>query len=283
MARKVSVFSLNIAANPHDAGAYRGILARAARIIVQARGSDYARITDPRQNERYKHILQGQILIWTEIDIEGPWIDLDKGEQIGPELKKTISIPPNARPNFRAFDFVFDEKTHQLYFETRNDLDQTVGATVVHRIFAGLLSVSVLGPDFPSVEVTLVPEKDAIEKIIALPRLSSLFIRVVRPNPDGASPEAVSRINAKLDALHAQKLETRIQKALEAERITLDAEYRELAEVGAENGVVKGEGRYADGTKVELSTRDQPKKIVVEMEKGDSFFARLLSTIPGLG
>ncbi|WP_224572303.1 DUF4747 family protein [Mesorhizobium sp. BR1-1-16] len=274
---------MNIAANPHETGAYRGIFARAARIIVQARGVDYARITNPTQNERYRHILQGQILIWTEIDLEGPWIDLDKGQQIDPDLKKTISIPPNARPNFRAFDFVFNEKTHQLYFETRNDLDQTVGATVVHRIFAGLLSATVLGSDFPTVEVTLVPEKDAVEKILALPRLDTLFIRVVRPNPDGASPQAVKRINDKLDALHAQKLETRIQKAPEAARITLDAEYREQAEVGATNGVVKGEGRYADGTKAELSTRDQPKKIVVEMEKGDNFFARLLSTISGLG
>jgi hypothetical protein len=281
--RKVPVFVLNIAANPRDGNVYQRALERASRIVVQARGNDYARITSPRRNERYPHILQGQILLWTEIDLDGPWIDLDKGSEIDPDLREKISIPPNARPNFRAFDYVFDELKHQLYFEARNDLDQTVGPSVVLRVFLGILNRTVIGTEWPEIEVTLAPEKDAIERILALPRLNTIFIRVARPNPDAASPEAVARVNAKLNALHAQKLEVKIQRAAGAERITLDKEYHEMAEVGADNGLVKGEGSYADGTKVELSTQDQPKKIDVNIAKGDNFFARLLSTIPGLG
>ncbi|MBZ9737148.1 DUF4747 family protein [Mesorhizobium sp. CA18] len=280
--RIVPVYILNIAANPHDGDIYSRALERASRIIVRARGSDYAKITLPKRNDRYKRILQGQILIWTEIDLDGPWLDLDKGSEIDPELREKISIPPNARPNFRAFDYVFDEQKHQLYFEARNDLDQTVGATVVLRIFSGILNRELMGPDWPEIEVTLVPTHDAIERILALPHLNTLMIRVGRPNPDAASPEAVARVNAKLEALHAQKLEIRLRKAADAARITLDPEFREIADVGADNGLVKGEGRYADGSKAELSTRDQPRKIEINMAKGDNFFARLISTISGL-
>jgi hypothetical protein len=50
--RSVEICALNLSANPHPAGVYLAILRRAARYLVQARGTDYAKITAPRSAGR---------------------------------------------------------------------------------------------------------------------------------------------------------------------------------------------------------------------------------------
>lgn len=281
--RRVDVYQINIAANPHEDGVYQRLLQRASRIVVRVRGSDSAKLTSPQQNERYPHIHTGRILIWTEIDLRGRWIDLDHEEDLSPELRQKISIPERARPNYRSFDYVFDARKHTYYFEGKNDLDETVSPQTVFRLLSGAFSADALGPGFPDVAVTLVPEFGVVEKILSIPRLSQLYIKVVRPNPDGPAPEAFERVMGKLDALHAHKIETTIKKASDANRLTITTEYREMAEVGATNGVVAGKGRYANGSKADLSTTERPARIPVEMDRKDNLFARLLSVIPGLG
>jgi hypothetical protein len=144
---------------------------------------------------------------------------------------------------------------HILYFESRNELRQTFGPTVAKRIFVTLLSQELQGPEAPEVEVTLVPEVGAVEKVLSLPRLRTLYIRVVRPNPD-VSDATRRRVLGRLEEAHAQREEITLTKSAGAAALTPTEDMRQTAEVAAENGVVRGEGRDANGVKTELSTSD---------------------------
>jgi Domain of unknown function (DUF4747) len=281
--RTIQVCALNLAANPHPIDVYVTMLRSSARFLVQARGTDYAKITSPRAVSGRVGIYSGRILIWTEIDLKRPWLDLTNEGELSPALKRTINIPDNARPNMRAFGYVFVEKSHRLYFESRNEFGESLGPNVAKTIFSKITSQELLGFDSPEVEVTIVPDVDAVDRVLKLPRLRTLFIRVTLPNPDTASPAARKRVYDRLTNAKARQLEEKYIKSTGAEKLEPTKEIQDLAEVASENGFVRGEGRDDDGKKLEVSTEKYPKRFFVGTGEGGSFLARLMAAIPTLG
>lgn len=281
--RTIEICALNLAANPHPPSIYLSILGRAARFLVKARGSDYAKITSPHAVRGRSGIYTGRILIWTEIDLKRPWLDIENEAELSPALKKSISIPENARPNMRAFGYAFVEKSHRVYFESKNEFGEHLGPNVAKSIFSKVTSQELLGFSSPEVEVTIVPDVDAVDRILTLPHLRTLFIRVTLPNPDTASPTARKRVHDRLKKAKARQLEEKYIKSSDAEKLEPTPEIQEMAEVASENGLVRGEGRDNDGKKLEVSTEEYPKRFFVGMGKSGSFLSRLLAAIPTLG
>lgn len=284
MAREktIQVCALNLAANPHPVSVYISILRQASQFLVQARGDDYAKITAPRAVAGRSGIYTGRILIWTEIDVKRPWLDLRNEDELSPALKRSISIPENARPNMRVFGYVFAEKTHRVYFESKNEFGENLGPNVARTIFTRITSQELLGFESPEVEVTVVPEVDAVDRVLTLPNLRMLFIRVTLPNPDTASPAARKRVHDRLKKANARQLEEKYIKSSDAEKLETTPDIRETAEVAAENGLVRGEGRDNDGKKLEVSTEKYPKRYFIGTSAGGSFLSRLMATIASL-
>lgn len=284
MAREktIQVCALNLAANPHPESIYITILRRSARFLVQARGTDYAKITQPRAVSGRPGLYTGRILIWTEIDLKRPWLDLSNEDELSPAQKKSINIPENARPNMRVFGYVFVEKPHRVYFESKNEFGESLGPNIAKSIFSKITSQELLGFESPEVEVTIVPDVDAVERVLNLPRLRTLFIRVTLPNPDTASPAARKRVYDRLKKAKARQLEERYIKSSDAEKLEPTREIQEMAEVAAENGLVRGEGRDNDGKKLEVSTEKYPKRFFVGMGEGSGFLSRLMAALPSL-
>lgn len=275
--RKIQVYALNVQANPHPPGIYLNLLERASRALARAHGSDFAKITPPQKTSE-GGVFTGRILVWTEIDLKGKWIDLSNDSDLSTELRKSINIPENARPNFRSFDYVFKEPGHRIYVEGRNTLGASLGNSTAQRIFSTLLSPRAVGSLGADVSVTVVPRSGAVGRVLALPGLRVLEIEVHQPNADTTSERALKRVHGQLDKLHAQKMEQRFVKQSGAARLTPTAEVRELAEAAALSGNVRGEGRR-DGKKVELSTVKIPRIEYVDEDAGTSFLSRLLATI----
>lgn len=186
------------------------------------------------------------------------------------EDKKAINIPPTAKPNYRSFDYAFDNQRHLLYFEVKNDAGQTLSPNITRGIFTRLLSNEIQGPELPEVEVTLLPDTEAVEQILSLPGLRTLYIWIVRDNPD-VSPDARRRILGRLEEAHARREETILTKSADSPALTPGTEIQEMAAVAAENGEVRGEGRDAQGHKVERSTADLPRRIYVGVDRGETF------------
>jgi len=279
--RIIHVCVLSLAANPHPEGVYITLLRKAAQYLVKARGSDYAKITTPRKSGR-DHIYTGRVLLWTEIDVKKPWLNLSNEDELSAELKKSIKIPPSAKPNFRAFNYVFHDRKHLLYVEAKNEFGDSLGPNTAKAIFVRLLSQELHGFDSPEVEVTVVPETGVVEKILALPELRTLFIRVTLPNPDAGSPAARRRVHERLKSANARQLDEKYTKSAEAEKLVATQEIRETAEVAAESGFVRGEGRDAEGKKLEVATDRSPKRLYLSMAAGGSFLSRLVATLKTL-
>ena len=53
-------------------------------------------------------------------------------EELTERERAAIRIPPNAKPNYRTFNYAFDNDRHLLYFETRNEFDQRLGPSVAN-------------------------------------------------------------------------------------------------------------------------------------------------------
>lgn len=275
--RLIPVYALNIAATPHPAGIYIKLLTRAATFFARAHGSDYARISVPKESDR-DGVYTGRILIWTEIDLGGKWYDVSADAELSDALRKTISIPENAKPNFRTFDYIFYEKKHRIYFEARNDLGNTVGPSVILRVLRQLLSQDLQGLKAPSVEVTLVPKEGTVARILAMPGLRKLTMRVVLPNPDATDNATLLRVRKRLQDANARQLDETFTKRPGAARLVATQEIKDTAAVAAENGYVRGE-RTVDGKLVALSTSDEPRREYARADAGASFLSRVLGSI----
>lgn len=110
--------------------------------------------------------------------------------------------------------------------------------------------------DFPEISITAVPEKTSVDEILNLPGLEYLRIELVRPNPDSGE-SAEERWLRKLEEQNTTKAKLELVHARN-QTLEPDAETREMASVAANNGIVYGRGRTADGLPVEDSTKDRP-------------------------
>lgn len=269
----IEVCGLNIVASPHPQGIYHSLLMAAAGKAVVARGNDWAKITKPQKTDQ-DGVYTGRIIVWTAIDVDGRWLDIETDEELTPKDKAQINIPNKAKPNFRVFTYALKEKTHRLYYESRNEFWETLGPTVARRIFENLLQSAKPGT---LVEVTIIPQDGAVRKILDMPNLRTLEIKLLLPNPDDVDPNKQAALYAKLRAQNASSLDQTLQKQAGKSRLKPDDETRDLAFVAAENGYVKGDGGRGD-ERVQLSTTDTPKRKRISMEAGRNFVDRLLAT-----
>ena len=275
--KNIEICALNIAANPHPAGIYTALLARAAERYTRARGTDFAKITKPIADTE-NGILSGRILVWTDIDLHGRWLDLSKEDTLTREEQKKISIPENAKPNYRVFSYIFHLSKHRLYYESKNEFSESLGPTVCRRIFENLLTAKGVLPAKTEVEVTVIPQTSAVGRILQMPGLRSIELRLLLPNTDDVDPEKRKRVFDRLSNMNAKRLEEKFVKRAGADRLKPDEDLKDLAAIAAENGYVRGEGRVQSKVSA-LSTTDVPRRERIDFESGHNLVTRILATI----
>ncbi|MCB1443109.1 MAG: DUF4747 family protein [Methyloceanibacter sp.] len=271
----LELYALNIAAMPHPDGVYESLLKQAARKKVRARGADFAKITVPQSKS--DGILVGRILVWTEIDRDGAWLDLASEQEVPPDQVDEIQIPDNVKPNYRCFVYGFDVANHRLYYEARNEKREQLGPTVARRIFLNLLDGLSHSHEPIGVEVTLIPDEETLIRILRMRGLKRLHMRINRPNADDFDTVQRRVLNDLINN-HAGRRDTEYTRAKGEARLTPTDDVKVIAEVAAENGFVEGEAD-ADGETVKVSTREHPKRVILERERGQSVVERLVSFI----
>lgn len=175
---------LNVTASPHPQGIYVELLAQAATssTAVNYWGDAWASISRPVK--RSPGFFQGRVVSWTEIDTSEPGINKRDLSEI-PFDDLNIDIPEYVGLNGKAFVYTLRELDHKIFVETKNELGKSLSPRRLKTIFSRLLSPDVLGHDDPFVEVTVVPDEDALSKILSIDKLRYLHIHIVRPNTNG--------------------------------------------------------------------------------------------------
>lgn len=244
---------LNVAASPHPEGVYFRIFERAANRQVQYYGDSVATISKP---DRVKDgFFRGRIVCWTPINKDDPAVLTDVLQEIDFN-DLNIDIPDNVGFNGRVFLYIFREADHTLFVEIENDQRKRLSPQRARKVFALLFEDR--NDSSPLVEVTVIPDEDALKRILTIPKLKKLRIHIVRPNADDGD---ISRIMDRLVAQKAKAQDIEYFAAPGAEGLDPDDQTKAEAGVAEHNGFVEGAGQEEDGTSVKLSTREYPRII----------------------
>jgi Domain of unknown function (DUF4747) len=254
----IEVAALNIVASPHPPGTYLRLFRHVAGKEVPLWGTDRAKITEPRPIEGRPDDFFGEVLIWTHIDTEIPWINKETDTEATEEEMQPVldALPENLEPNFRPFTYILNQAEHIVLIEIRNEAGQRLAPKRAKRLFDLLFEG--LPADLPEVDVTIIPEEESLEKIFSIKRLRRLEICIRRPNPDDLGDD-FKRIMDQLEAESARVQTIEKIKAAKKPTLTPSEETKRLALIASTNGYVSGEGKDESGAAVFESTEKHPK------------------------
>lgn len=259
---------LNLAADPHPRGVYPDILRRAAKKWVQFHGNDSAQITAPEDQGVGIHT--GRILVWTDLDPNDPAIDKEKAEEV-PLEETEITVPIAFGINGRTFFYALREKDHKFFYEAKNEEGKQLSPYYLKKILDKLFG----GMRNTRVEVTVEPEDDALDKILAIPVLKTLEIHIAPPNPDDNEAD-MAQVLKEMEAENVSQIDIKLRKKRGKNGIKPSKRRLAQARVAASNGHVKATGMTADKQPVILSTAEYPKRIARKIDL-HSVLATLLS------
>jgi hypothetical protein len=274
---KILIGALNIAANPHPAGIYRRLFDLVADREIPLHGSDWAKITLAKAIEDRPTLWVGNVLVWAHIDKDGKWLNKKRNAEATAADKDKIVLPPDIEPNFRSFNYAFDEKKHWLVVEFRNELGQTFGPSRAEKFFTRLFGEKIIGKEGVEVAVTVIPTEDALERIFRIPKLRWLRIHNTRPNAEDLTDEA-DALYARLKEMGAKSQDLELVKAAKVKALKPDSQIMALGAAAAVDGFVEGKGKNEAGGNVFESTKQHPKVIEVEIQ-GRSSFAAFFSSL----
>lgn len=257
--RQMKFSVLNVVAQPHPEGAYRSIFERAAGQGVRFWGEEFVALSPI--SETRNGVFSGRLAIWTQVDRNSDVIRLDDFEQLSLRDSE-VNVPRNIGLNSKIFAFAFNVSKHQMFIEMQNDEGKHLSAKRAERAVFRILA-QLNFTDVEDIQVHSVPETDSVERVLRLPGIKRIEMRINRPNPDDVDEDA-NRILDELQDQGVQRTDISLSKAPGFQEISLNARNKVLAGVAAMNGFLKAFGKSADGTKIEASTKDHPKVISVD-------------------
>lgn len=253
--------ALNISAKPHPPGVYRRLFEAFANKRVKYYGEKIAAFSKP--SESIDGIFYGVLITWTEIDRNQSVIDTVLLKKPEPGVLSQIKIPDNLGFNAQLFYYAFREADHILVIETRNPENARLSSSSVERIFRSIfdkehLSNEALGQPRPEiVEVDLVVQKDAVDKIFSIKHLHTIQISVATPNQDDNTEDAdaiierLRKIGAGREIITYRAEDTKVG-------LKPDDAMKRQGEAALRHGYVQGEGDDGE-KKVSLNSKSYPK------------------------
>lgn len=258
MEKVIRVGALNIVTQPHSQKNYERLIKMLSRSrrASRIRGDRFGRVTsapDPvgPSSEPY---VDGQIGTFTQIDVDGDWMNTRSGKVAEIEEKAGLSIPKDLQPNAKHFRFRFYLKQHVLIFEIGNAGDRLTPVNA-GTLFERLLSNPRIIEEFGEVVCTVFPEKESVEAIVKSKALHSVEFVVHAPNPDDGKV-AEKEFKDRLQRMRALRLQQTVV-ARSKEFILPDEKLASDLRVAATNGQVKAMIKKGNRL-VKVSTTDTP-------------------------
>lgn len=269
----IEIGFLNVVASPHPEGIYPESLTRISNTPVKLRGRDYAIITPPAKMEREDGLFEGVVSVWTDIDSSEPSIEKATFRQRDVEaaLQKVFA---ERGFNNRSFTYVLDEKTHVVAVELRNSLGKTLSIRQASVLFERLLST--LNKDGQTFDVTILPEEDALSRVLGMERIDKIVIVLKRPNPGDHHGTDAEEILKELHEQNMKRAEYSFSRQPGTDGIHLNEDNQTRAEVAASNGYVESSG-LDEGERSHRSTQEYPKIIRRALAAGTAFVVAVAS------
>lgn len=248
----------NVVAQPHPENIYREIFEAAIGVGVKYWGDYYAAITP--LSETRDDVFTGRLVIWMAVDPESNVISLTDFVEVPLSASNEVVLPADKGLNSRQFQFAFNVRTHKLYLEMKNDEGKSVSSRRAEAALQKSLGEAAedLVEEF---RVQIVPESDGVERILNIPRLNTLEIHILRPNPDGLDEESLALLNEELEGQNAREVVKTLKKAPGFDTLLVSARTKLMAMAASVDGLVRGKGKLEDGQPIDASTKDYPKVV----------------------
>ncbi|AYX85331.1 DUF4747 family protein [Acinetobacter baumannii] len=269
MARKRSVTytALNIRVHPHPSpDIYVDLFnyLNENRRPIPLSNNIYLAINDLKPLNENKPLdgFIGEIIKYNGITDQ--WYNQKTGQKAEPEDLKEVNIPEHLKPNAKFFNFIFYPIDHKLVCEIK-DTDGSISAKMLLEFFENLFKSPKLLEVFNTVEVNILPDLDAVDKILRLKYLKKLHLIILRPNADELA-EMEAEIFEEMDSQNIGVYQ-KILEAQENESLDLNERTKEQTKVAATNGRVDYKAKdERTGLTVTKSTASTP---LIERDKYD--------------
>ncbi len=260
MRRKIEIRQINIAMHdPHNPQAYVDLIAqtyRMRRVFKRGRADGYmlGALYHVRQAVE-KNELHGEFYRFTNIDPNAPWFNTQTGNPAGENESDRIDIPRHLQPNLEMIPFIFKPREHRLWYVSK-DRKAALGPRIAESMLQTLFDATMHAHNFPPVEVTVVPDKAAVDEVLGLHRMTRLTITFKRPNPDDAHGME-QYIMEKMRKRNINRM-VEVMTSKGEGGIVADADLSVEAQAAAINGVVVSEGYDNAGRRIKESTINKP-------------------------
>lgn len=207
--------------------------------------------------------LRGTIYRYLEIDKGAQWLDSDTAEFADSKtVASKVVLPPNLKPNSKAFNYLFVPSVHRLFFESEVSESGSLAPSSVEKLIEELSAQPSFAAKFSDVQITLEQDVTEVAKIVEAAGLRELKITIKRPNPDDDSENEEAAIEKELLEQNARE-EILILKARSGKGgIKANKRTRALAKVASSNGKVEARIRSEGKTKTVSSLAKPLRKPV---------------------
>ena len=280
--RVLKVGVLNIKTQPHSPEKYTNLFMKTHSISIpgKIRGSDWGMIgtlreTKKSRNNEYK-IVFGTIYRFLNIDPRGDWLDLKKRKPINAEEEGSVPLVPDyLKPNLKQIFYMFYPEHHRLFFERK-----AITPKGMRSLLLGLFAVDEVYQEFGKVDIEIESTKEAIKKILSIPRITKLAIDFSFPNPDDLS-EATQKVLKRFKKQNIRR-HKQVSTTTHDDGIQPDDETKSLMDVARSNGKVTATG-YDGDMKIIRSTVDHPYVSQAEYDpESETLFDAMLLASTGM-
>lgn len=262
MARQIRISGgeLNIRLHPHHDDTYGEFIQRlyALRKTVRVRGDRHAIISLLDRSEADAGIYSGLITTFIRIDTDEPWFDVGELKEASDNKVSRVSIPEGLHPGAAFFNFIFNTRTHRLYFQTYSS-GKTFSGNLARTLFERLSDDFGILQEFGEAKITIVQSKAGLGAVFSLPVIKWVTIVLQKPNADIFDDDFDENVEQYLEELNSKKL-TLVLEAEAGKSIDPKPQLRRVGESALDHGSVKVDGRDAQGA-TSRSTEDFPREL----------------------
>lgn len=262
MARQIRISGgvLNVRLHPHNDNTYGEFIQRlyALKKGIRVRGDRHAIISLLDRSEADDGIYTGLITTFIRLDTDEPWFDVSELKEASDNKVSRVSIPEGLHPGAAFFNFIFNARTHRLYFQTYAS-GKTFSVNAARTLFERLAADINIVRDFGEAKITIVQSKAGLANVFSLPVIKRVTITIQKPNADIFDDDFDENVEKYLEELNSKKL-TLVLEAEAGKSIDPKPQLRRVGESALEHGSVKVDGRDQQGA-TSRSTEDFPRQL----------------------
>lgn len=281
--RKIKVSGINIRVHTrHDPAEYFELWKALHKLKwAKIRGPSALMIGDMRKINESSANPQvfGYFYRFINIDPADPWFDIEEHKKADAEDVAEVVIPKKLKPSLQEFPYLFDLKTHKLFFKS-GGYGGGISPGVVHALLEQLVGAVKIKARFTDVEVTTLTDTAAIEKLLRWPVIKKINVVLERPNPTDFDDEV--SFFERLQRRGVKREVITYTKQPGVPSIMPDTEMKAMIKIAADNGKYTQTGIDESGDETTASSVDFPLQETANYDPNLSLekdaFVRLIDT-----